>query len=309
MRHLLIYNPTSRSGRSEKDFLKVEDEFRKRGLEFRSVKTERKDHAIDLAFDGAASGEHDVIVPIGGDGTICEAITGMMRYCENGDNPVKLGVVHIGTSPDFNRYHHIPTGVVQQVDVIDKGLSRLVDIGKASYTGLDGNEEVSYFGSSVNLGLGSDIASRSNSRYRKYLGDTMGTLLSTLVSLANYRRSDVNAVIDDETYSIRDMINLTVGKDPHIASGMKVPIVMKEDNGEMYCLTVSSSSKLSLILNLWRLYKGDIRDYKGAGLRYCRKIEVRSNRNNKVEFDGDHRGFLPVKVEIIQKALEVICGG
>jgi diacylglycerol kinase family enzyme len=309
LKHLLIANPTARSGRAKKDIEKVKEEFERRDMEYDLAITKFKDHAMEVAFNGAGSGSYDILVPLGGDGTICEVITGILRFTEGKEIPVKMGVVHIGTSPDFNRFHSIPTGIIPQVDMIEKGVSKRVDIGRARIRSLEGGEDIFYFGSSVNLGLGSDIASRSNSRYRRYLGDTLGTLLSTMVSLSTYRRSDFKGTIDEEEFHFKDVINLTVGKDPHIASGMRIPIEMKEDNGRMYCLSISGRSKLLVIANLWRMYKGDIRDYNGALFRHCREFNVVSNRNNKVEFDGDHRGFLPVRVDVIPKALEVICGG
>ncbi|MGA1873693.1 MAG: diacylglycerol/lipid kinase family protein [Thermoplasmatota archaeon] len=309
MRHLLIFNPTARSGRCLGDLHYIRKEFGKRGIEHHLKSTRGKDHAIEIAYHGTISGDNDVLIALGGDGTICEVITGIMRAIENGAPPVKMGVVHIGTSPDFNRYHGIPTDVLGQMDVIEKGATRWVDVGRVRYRSLDGSDVTSYFGSSVNLGLGSDIASRSNSRYRRFLGDTLGTLLSTLVSLANYKTSDLEAVIDGEVIRFTDLVNLTVGKDPHIASGMRVPIEMQEDSGEMYCLSVGSDSKLSLLVNLWRMYRGNILDYDGARLVYCRELMAGPNVNDKVEFDGDHRGSLPVRVDLVPRGLEVICGG
>ncbi|MBN1538644.1 MAG: hypothetical protein JW939_00740 [Candidatus Thermoplasmatota archaeon] len=309
MKHLLVFNPTARSGRSGRDFCMVKDEFDRRGMEYSVARTRRKDHAIDLAREGAESGKFEVVVALGGDGTICEVITGIMTAEENGSSPVKLGVVHIGTSPDFNRYHGIPTGVIEQVDIIKNGATRSVDIGRVRYRGPEGERCTGYFGSSVNLGLGSDIASRSNSRYRRFLGDTMGTLLSTIVSLAGYGRSDLEAVIDGKRTSFENLVNLTVGKDPHIASGMRVPIEVPEDSGEMYCLSICARSKLGLLQHLWRMYKGNILDYDGASLQYCRELVVYRNSNDKVEFDGDHRGYLPVRVDLAPRRLEVICGG
>ncbi len=279
---------------------------RKRGMDHDIVQTSRKDEAVDLSRMGCLKDEHDVIVAMGGDGTICEVITGMMRAGSGKMPRPCLGVIHIGTSPDFNRYHSIPFSPLSQLDVIERGRSRKIDIGRVELKGFSGTMEKWYFGSSVNLGLGPSIASRSNGRYRRFLGDMLGTLLSTLVSLAGYDPSDIEARIDGKGVTYKDLINLTVGKDPHLASGMRVPIAMPDDNGRMYCLSIETASKFALLPQIKKMYAGNILDYRGARLIYCSKFEVQNSTNRKVEFDGDHRGFLPVKVDLVEKGLEVI---
>ncbi|MBU4501854.1 MAG: hypothetical protein KKA79_04625 [Nanoarchaeota archaeon] len=342
MKYFLIYNPTSRQGKSKADFERIKSILTKEKVEFEYAVTSKKDEAISLARK--APKKFDVIVAIGGDGTICEVITGILSR----KKPYpKLGVVHIGTSPDFNRYHKIPIKLDESVKSLIRGRTKKIDIGKITHLNLDKKKTISYFGSSVNIGLGPNIASKSNGRYREYLGDFLGTLLSTLVSLTQYKKSDFKLNIDDVKKEVSNLINLTIGKDPFIASGMRVPLDMsefttglltsgnsehaqeplnrqdatkvmppvyspavldiKQDDGKMYCLSISGKTKLSLLVNLWRLYLGNILNSSGARLEFCRKVIVEYNKANpKIEFDGDYRGYLPAKIEVIPRALEVI---
>jgi len=301
MKYLLIYNPTSRSGKSKKDFKRIVSGFKNYSANFDYVLTSKKDEAIELAKNTRG---FDSVVAIGGDGTICEVITGLMHQPEN--MRPKLGVVHIGTSPDFNRYHNLPININEALDVLLNGKTRKIDIGKVSH--LNTNKEkpiVSYFGSSVNIGLGPEIASKSNGRYRKYLGDFLGTLTSTLVSLSRFKPIRLNLKVDNELFELRDVFNLTIGKDPYLASGMRIPIETSSLDERLYALSIKGQSKISVLSNLWRLYCGNILDYNGANLRYCKNAEV-SSANLKIEFDGDFRGYTPVKIEVLPKALELI---
>ncbi|MBU2104745.1 MAG: hypothetical protein KKF67_03145 [Nanoarchaeota archaeon] len=304
MKYFLIYNPVSKSGKSKKSFSKILFVMKENKINFDYVFTSRKDEAIDLAKN-ITKDNYDVIVPVGGDGTICEAITGLMHQSK--EQRPKLGVLHVGTSPDFNRYHNLPVKLEEAVDVLFKAKTKEIDVGKITHLGLDKQSQfVSYFGSSVNIGLGPSIASKSNGRYRKYLGDFLGTLSSTLVSLAGFNPINLRLRVDGEREELKDVFNLTIGKDPYLASGMRIPIEIKEDSGRMYILAIQGKHKPSLLANLWRLYSGNILDYKGSKFRYCKEVEVFGNENEKLEFDGDFRGYLPAKIEVLPTSLEIL---
>lgn len=302
MKYFLIYNPTSRQSRSRKDFEKIIGILKNKNINFDCSITKQKDDAISIAKN--ASKDYGAIVAVGGDGTICEVITGIMLR----KRPLpKLGVIHIGTSPDFNRFHNIPIKLENAVDTLIRCKTRKIDIGRISHLDLHKKRAISYFGSSVNLGLGPNIASKSNGRYRAYLGDFLGTLLSTLVSLAQYKGSSFKLKSDNREKLIPNAINISIGKDPYLASGMRIPLDMKQDNGKMYILSITGKSKVSLLLNLWRLYWGNILDSTDAELGYCKKITIlRNEANPKIEFDGDFRGYLPATIQIQQRALGVI---
>jgi YegS/Rv2252/BmrU family lipid kinase len=301
MKYLLIYNPTSRSGKSKKDFERILSGFNNRTANFDYVLTSKKDDAIELAKNARG---FDSVVALGGDGTICEVITGLMHQPET-IRP-KFGVVHIGTSPDFNRYHNLPVDIDGALDILLNGKTRKIDIGKISHLGLNKERPmISYFGSSVNIGLGPEIASKSNGRYRKYLGDFLGTLASTLVSLSRFKSMELNLMVDDKPLELRKVFNLTIGKDPYLASGMRIPIEMQPMDERLYVLSIKGKSKISVLSNLWRLYCGNILDYGEASLKYCKSAEV-SSKNLKIEFDGDFRGYTPARIEVLPKALELI---
>lgn len=304
MKYFLIYNPTSRQGRSQADFQKIIAILNKREADFDYVLTRKKDEAIDLARR-VNKKDFDVVVPVGGDGTICEVITGLMLQHEI-TRPL-MGALHIGTSPDFNRYHQIPFKIEEAIDVLLGGKTKKIDIGKITHKDLFNEGEVtSYFGSSVNIGLGPYIASKSNGRYRKYLGDFLGTLSSTLVSLARYKPIDLRLNVDGKEKDTPNLFNLTIGKDPYLASGMRIPMDFSENNGMMYLLSIQGRHKVPLIANLWRLYAGNILNYSGAKLSFCNEVDIKADKLERIEFDGDFRGYLPAKIEIMPKSLEIL---
>jgi len=316
MKYLLIFNPTSKQGRSKKKWEKILDIFEREEVTFDYRITRKPDDAAYFSSRAADEG-WDVVVSVGGDGTISEVISGLFAKEELKTRP-KFGVLHVGTSPDFNRYHNIPTDLEEATGIIFKGKTRLVDVGKVTY--LKNNEEIpmemlaahpdmkiSYFGSNVNIGLGPKIASKANGRYRKFMGDFCGTLSATIISLLNIKGIDLSVKVDGKEKKFSNIINLTVGKDPFLASGMRVFSRIEPDDGRFYVFSVEKTSLLYLLLNIPRVYWGDFLKYKGARLAYCREIEIKYNAEYpELEFDGDTNGYLPAKINLLPRALEVI---
>ncbi|MBL7131473.1 MAG: YegS/Rv2252/BmrU family lipid kinase [Candidatus Omnitrophica bacterium] len=304
IKYYLVMNPTSNSGRAKKVCEKILSAFESRQLEFDYKMTREPEEAVFISAEAIKKG-WDVIVAVGGDGTICEVISGFFL---NGsvDSKVKLGVLHIGTSPDFNRYHNIPTKLEEAIDTLIKGKAKLIDIGKATYMKMPSKKATAYFGSNVNVGLGPLIANKANSRYRKYLGDFLGTLCSTLTSLINFKGVRLNIEIDGSKCRTNRLVNLTVGKDPYLASGMRIFNDIAPNDGKLYIFSVEKLPLISYIANIHKLYIGNFLEFKGSRIDYGRRVDIESDENVSIEFDGDMRGYLPATVEVIPKALEVI---
>jgi YegS/Rv2252/BmrU family lipid kinase len=300
-------NPVARSGKARKQCEKILSLLKKRNIDFEFKWTQRPYDATGLA-SLAVKRKFPTVVAVGGDGTICEVITGLFSNNEKGIKP-KLGVLHIGTSPDFNKYHQIPVELEAAIRVLLQGRSRLIDIGKIRYCSEpEGKNEItSYFASNVNVGLGPQIAKKANSRYRRYLGDFLGTLTATLISLAGFKKMKLNISIDDKQQEFNKLINLTVGKDPYLASGMRIFSQIEPDNGKMYILSIEQTSWMAVLSNIPKLYRGNFLDYAGARINYAKEIEIDySAQYPLIEFDGDVKGYLPAKIEVLPQALEII---
>jgi diacylglycerol kinase (ATP) len=92
--------------------------------------TQAPGEAIDIA--GAAVNEgYDVVVAAGGDGTINEAINGLLRAA--GDGPtIPFGILPLGSANDFNKLAGLPNSVSGAFDVILNGHTRQIDAGKVN---------------------------------------------------------------------------------------------------------------------------------------------------------------------------------
>ena len=88
----------------------------------RTVYTNAPGQAPDIAREAAASGEYDVVIAMGGDGTVSEVATGLRG------TPVPLGILPCGTGNDTCRGYGIPLKLEDAVQLILDGHVGEVDI-------------------------------------------------------------------------------------------------------------------------------------------------------------------------------------
>ncbi|MCE5197982.1 MAG: diacylglycerol kinase family protein [Armatimonadota bacterium] len=300
MSYLLIMNPGSRSGRGKRLWKTWESGLDRVGAEYACVFTDGIGYAIELA----RTAEADVVVAVGGDGTINEVLDGVMQ---SGKPNLQMGVLYSGTSPDFCRFHGIPIDPKQAVDALVSGRVNKVDVARITYHDAAGKERVAHFGCSCNVGMGASVARFAN-KWRKYLGDIPGTGLGVVSAIAQNDRLDVSVEIDGNSFGLAEVNNLTIAKNPYIASGLRLQLDLGPDDGKLAIVGIHGKGRAGILRMLPKFYSGSVAIDRGVFVRECSSVVVSSREPREIEFDGDPRGYLPVRIEILPKALNLIGG-
>ena len=125
MRTVVVYNPLSGSGRSEAIAAAVERSLGRRGFEVELHPTQGPGDATAIARRFAHTA--DIIVAVGGDGTINEVVNGLDTGCR-----ATLGIVPAGTVNVLALELGIPFQVERACEVIAGGKTRPLDLGIAN---------------------------------------------------------------------------------------------------------------------------------------------------------------------------------
>ena len=97
-----ILNHNARDGLSLRQWERFEPALSEAGFDVDLRRTEGPGHAMDIA-EGLVAEDHDIVVAVGGDGTVHEVASGL-----RGSSKV-LGILPIGSGNDYARAHGIPT--------------------------------------------------------------------------------------------------------------------------------------------------------------------------------------------------------
>lgn len=321
MRYFLIMNPASGGEKSRDKFKKILAVLSKNSIDFDYKLTETLEDAYSLSVEANKNG-CDVIIAVGGDGTINRVINGFYDPWGRRISTSKLAVIHTGTSPDFCKSYNIPLETDQALKTVLAGKSTKIAIGKITYAsvydkGLDGqplsreneNAQTGYFACCANMGLGASVARRANGGIRKYLGDLAGTFVSLVKALLNYQPGSFSVSIDGQKQALENVYNIAVGKTTYIASGIKVKNDLSSGDKRFYNLVIKEIGFTDWPGVIRKIYSGKrFVNNSAMSLQYSRVTEIYgSSRNHEVEFDGDPRGFLPCIIETAPDPLDLIC--
>ena len=220
MNALLIMNPCSSSGKGKKLWSFWESNLKSKGIIFDLIATEYSGSAVEHALNAV---NYDTVVAVGGDGTINEVLDGVIQSERKN---LRMGILYSGTSPDFCRFHGIPTSPPEAVEALVNSQSHKVDVAEIEYKGKDGEKIISHFGCGSNVGLGPEVA-RSSNRLRRFTGDTLGTCLALIRAITVMNPMDLDLTIDGSFFSLSGVNNLSILKNPYIASGLRLNLNSK----------------------------------------------------------------------------------
>lgn len=122
-RLLFIYNPRAGKGQIRNNLLDIIDTFVKAGYEVTARPTQYAGEAVEIAADRTA--KYDLVVCSGGDGTMDEVVTGIMKSVRR--RPV--GYIPAGSTNDFANSLDIPRNMKQAAEVAVKGQLFSCDVG------------------------------------------------------------------------------------------------------------------------------------------------------------------------------------
>jgi YegS/Rv2252/BmrU family lipid kinase len=253
----------------------------------------------------AARGGADLVVAVGGDGTINEIVNGLMESGVSCDTRPVLGILPAGSGSDFVRTLRIPGDVRIALDVLTAGRLTRIDVGDIECAPLDGGSPGPtrrYFVNMAGCGASARVAERFN---RRKVRGTLGYAVAAALTALDYRFPDVDLALDGEPAHRARLNVLFICNGEYCGGGMHVGKGALVDDGLLHVVEVSGVGRLGSLLQWPRLYTGSVSRVRGAHVHTAQVVRVTSNEDVLVDCDGDLCGRLPATYRAVAGALRV----
>jgi YegS/Rv2252/BmrU family lipid kinase len=247
----------------------------------------------------------ELIICVGGDGTLNEVVNGFMDESGPIRNDALLGFVPNGTGCDFIKTVPIPARIEQSLDTIKEGYTKVIDVGRLRHHNDHGLPVIRYFHNMVSFGLGGEVDERVN-KSSKTLGPFISFIWATVASVLLYGKKKMHIQIDN-SYD-REVIawNIAVANGQYHGGGMLVAPDAVIDDGLFHITVIGNLSLGEVFRNLPKLYNGRIKDVKDVSILTGKTISAFSDERVLLDCDGEQPGCLPIVANIIPAALRMI---
>jgi YegS/Rv2252/BmrU family lipid kinase len=302
LRCFVIVNPASAAGSTGRRWDRIAKLLRSSLGDFEHATTQKPGEATLLVRAALATG-FEMIVSVGGDGTLNEVVGGFFDGAVPLAPPAVLGVIALGTGCDFGR-------TIAQTD-LESACARLagrktrtIDVGLARFTGHDGFPTARHFINVASFGCGGLVAHLLSSRLKAVSGRAAFTL-ATLRALAVYRDQTVTLTFDNTPPRSLAITNCAVGNGRFFGAGMQVTPGALLDDGELDITIWSGFGLTDFIRKRSTLYDGShVRD-PGTEVLSARRVCATSESSVLLEVDGESVGRLPAQFEVLPSALRL----
>lgn len=292
---LVVFNPQAGRGRGHKRAEEVRQALQAAGIEYESVVSEARGHAIELAQRAALAG-WDLIVAAGGDGTINEVVNGLMLAEVEGASS-RLGVMPIGSGNDFAASLGIPLDLGQAAQRLALGQARRVDAGQVNGRWFDNN-----------VGLGFEAMIGIEAHRITWLRGQPQYLIAVFRAMASYPFPVVDIYKDDGDRLAKQILMISVGNNRRNGGGFLVNPDAVPDDGLLDLCIVDALPRLEILRLLPKAMKGTHRGEPAVELTRSTRLVVESAAPLPLHADGEilENDSLRVEITVEPGRLEVV---
>jgi YegS/Rv2252/BmrU family lipid kinase len=248
--------------------------------------------------------EHrELVVAVGGDGTINEVVNGLLGSAAPPAITTRLGLLPMGTGGDLRRTLGIPRDVDAAAAILRSGRSRRVDAGRVTCA-VGGETVTRHFINVADAGIGGEVAGLVNRGFRLVNGETTFTAAGA-IALLRWRNKRMRLLVDGAVSSVIAQ-QVIVANCEYAGGGMRIAAGALPDDGLLDVIVIGDVGKLDTLGLMASVRKGTHLGHPKIFRRLGRHIEISSDEHVGVDLDGECPGTLPATFDVVPSALEVV---
>lgn len=289
MQYLFIINPVSGAKKNTGRLIKqIEQKFSVRsGVSYRIAFTEYAGHGRALSVQ-AAENKTDIVVSVGGDGTMNEIAGGLVN------SGSVLGLIPMGSGNGFARSLGIPIKITEALDVLLNASVKTVDCGK-----INGN----YFFGLTGVGLDAEIGAR----FQEF--GVRGPLPYFYIGTKEYLRYDYEEfkiISGDKKIQITPLL-ITVANTSQYGNGAIIAPQADPCDGLFDVCTLNKMNFFRTVKHVSKLFSGEIERLPAYSTFKTDFVKIiRSKESGFFHIDGEPKvGGKILEIEMVKNALKV----
>lgn len=294
MRCLFIINPSSGTKTVQKKLDVTIGQMILRGIvnHVDIFYTQKKDDAYKKCLS-LNEGDYDFIVSVGGDGTVNEIISGIVKK----ELLTPLAIIPGGTVNDFANHLKLPQETYEFLDMLKNMKIMKVDVGKV-------NE--GYFANVIAGGMFSDISFQVSKSDKEKFGP-LAYYISGIRQLPTQLATNLHLKIKTENEEFEEDARMFMITNTSQVGGFKdiTPHADVQD-GAMDLLIIKKCSPADMIA-IFKDYKLNHHE-KNPFVKYvqAKEITIECDKDIIYDVDGEEGKALPIHVSVKKQALNII---
>lgn len=287
-----IVNPVAGGGGALRKWNEISGLFSNYDVSF----TQYRRHAQEIA--SASLDDYELIVAVGGDGTLYETLNGFFLNGAVANPRPALGFLPFGRANDFAVMAKIPSQPVESVHTLLNGKDRMIDVGMSE---VEGKREAFL----INLAVGFESEAAMRGQRGKFI--TSGEIRYFLLifeTLFGYKNQPMKIIVDGKEftgkYFIADVFN------GHLTGGGMVLVPdARMDDGILDVFLAEDISKLDALRLLPQTYSGKRLVHPKISILKAHDIRIETETPMYVVNDGETAGLTPVNVHVLPRVLKM----
>lgn len=309
---LIVRNPRARRAPSEAALREATEPLRARGVAIELRSTSAPGHAREIAAEAARDGV-DLLVAVGGDGTIHEVVNGLAR------SETALTAIPAGTANVWAREAGIPRNARRALAWIEGARRVRIDLGCAGFAGPDGERAERYFLLMCSTGLDAEAVRRIGvgGRAKRWLGPVPYALHGSERLLRAPAVHTRIALDGSEDAAIERSLLFAIAGNTRLYGGIaRLTGDASADDGLLDLVAFCGgglASRLALGARvvpraLGRGVRGPLASLLGGSADYLRgaAIRIEPELPLAVQADGEYLGETPLTLTVEPRALDVL---
>ncbi|MBI3852183.1 MAG: diacylglycerol kinase family lipid kinase [Verrucomicrobia bacterium] len=293
-----IVNPVAGAGRGQARWTGLRDQFRQDGVPEKLLFTARPGDAVRLAHD--LNRECDVVVAVGGDGTLFEVASGLLL---SGATNTLLGVIPLGTGNDTARLCGINDA--EQARLALRGeRTKALDVIRIQCQGrgMSVTRHALLYGG---VGIVGEVVKRTTPRVKRIFGQRLAYPVGALRAIWSCTAPRMRVTCDGQTWENRFLL-VCASNGELSGGGIRLSPGARMDDGLLNVNVCETVGRWAAVGLLWRVCRGRHVTHRKVRYLTARTLMVEPDLPLDVEADGEFVGHTPVHFEAVPRTLRVL---